>query len=61
MNERFKIVEKTNHLHVHSLFYSRGAAEKFLRDTIPEYVRRGYYTNKTLTADDFEVIEREDV
>ena len=58
MQRRFRLVEKANHLAVHGLFYSRATAERFLRDTVPEYVRRGYYMDKTLTADDFEVIEK---
>lgn len=56
--EAFAIVEKKNPLAVHGLFYSRATAERHLRETIPEYVRRGYFTDKTLEAADFEVIER---
>lgn len=56
--DKFAIVEKQNHLHEHALFSSRETAERFLRETIPEYVKRGYYMDKTLTADSFEVIER---
>jgi len=54
--EKIKLVEKKNHLAVHGLFYSREKAEKHLRETIPEHVRKGYFMDKTLTADDFEVI-----
>ncbi len=56
---RFKIVEKKDHLAVHQLHSSRESAERSLREVIPEYVRRGYYMDKTLTADDFEIIEVE--
>ena len=55
--ERFKVVEKKNHLAVHQLHYTREGAERSIREIIPEYVKRGYYMDKTLTADDFEVIE----
>ena len=55
--ERFKLVEKANHLAVHGLFYSKETAEAFLRDTVPEYIRRGYYMDKTLRPCDFEIIE----
>ncbi len=57
--ENFAVVEKKNHLAIHSLFYSREAAEKFVKDIIPEYVKNGYYMDKTLTKDSFEVIERD--
>lgn len=55
--ERFAIVEKRNHLAIHGLFHSRGSAERFLVETIPDYVRRSFFMDKSLTADDFEVIE----
>jgi len=53
---RYKIVEKRNHLAVHQLHDSLETAEKSLREVIPEYVKRGYYTDKTLKAEDFEII-----
>lgn len=56
--ERFAIVEKQNHLAVHGLFYQRDFAEYFLRDCIPVYVVGGYFANKTLTKDSFEVIDK---
>jgi hypothetical protein len=56
MNHDWRIVEKRNHLHLHSLFTSKESAERFLRETIPVYVERGYYMDKTLTANDFEVL-----
>jgi hypothetical protein len=55
--EKIKLVEKRNHNSVHALFYSREKAEKHLREKIPEYVRKGYFVDKSLTADDFEIIE----
>lgn len=60
MSERFKMVEKKNPLAVHGLFYHRDTAEKFLKETVPVYVARGYYMDKTLTADSFEIVERKD-
>jgi len=50
-----KIVEKKNPLAVHGLFYSMEQAERHLREIIPEYVRRGYFMDKTLTPDDFTI------
>ena len=53
----FAIVEKKNHLHLHMLCDYKERAEYHLINTIPEYVARGYYMDKTLIASDFEVIE----
>lgn len=52
----FKIVEKADPLAVHGLFDSFDRAEKHLREKIPVYVSRGYFTNKTLTADSFIIL-----
>jgi hypothetical protein len=56
MNHDYKLVEKKNHLHCHGLFLSRESAEKHLREVVPMYCNRGYYMDKTLTPDSFEVI-----
>lgn len=53
---KFKIIETANPLVVHGLFSTRAAAEKHLRDTIPIYVRMGFFTDKTLTAESFSVV-----
>lgn len=52
-----KIVEKKNHLAVHALFDSMERAKNHLENIIPVYVMKGYFMNKTLTKDDFEIIE----
>lgn len=52
----FKVVEKDNELAVHGLFDSRERAERHIREVVPEYVRKGYFMDKTLTADSFKVI-----
>jgi len=52
-----KIVEKKNPLALHGLFDTRERAERHLREVIPDYVKRGFFMNKTLTAEDFEVAE----
>ena len=53
----FKIVEKKNHNAVHGLFDYRERAEKHLTETIPQYVGKSYFMDKTLTADDFMILE----
>lgn len=54
---RAKIIEKKNHLAIHGLFDSRESAEKFLKETIPIYCTRGYFMDKTLKPEDFEVAD----
>jgi hypothetical protein len=53
----FKMVEKKNRLACHGVFDSRATAERFLKEVVPVYVARGYYSDKALDADSFEVIE----
>jgi hypothetical protein len=55
MKHDYKIVEKKNHLAVHGLFMSRESAERHLKEVIPEYCRKGYFMDKTLKPEDFEV------
>jgi hypothetical protein len=53
----FKLVEKKNHNAVHGLFDSRERAEFHLVNRIRLYVACGYFTDKTLRVDSFEIIE----
>lgn len=52
----YAIVEKKNHLAVHGIFGTRDRADAFLSGTIPIHVARGYFMDKTLRADSFDVI-----
>tara|TARA_R110000868_G_scaffold14344_1_gene66597 strand:+ start:491 stop:661 length:171 start_codon:yes stop_codon:yes gene_type:complete len=52
----FKLVEINNELAVHGIFDTKERAEKHLKETIPLYVQRGYFMDKTLTADSFKII-----
>lgn len=52
----YAIVEKANPLAVHGIFDTRDRAEAFLAGAIPVHVARGYFIDKTLRADSFEVI-----
>lgn len=54
----FLIVEKADHLAVHGMFCNLETAEKFLEIVIPEYVKRGFFMNKNLNAQDFCVIHK---
>jgi hypothetical protein len=52
-----RLVEKKNHNALHALFDIRERAERHLREVIPDYVKRGLFSDKTLRADSFEIIE----
>lgn len=53
---KYAIVEKANHLAVYGVFDTRERAEALLAGTVPLYAARGYFMDKTLRADSFEVI-----
>ena len=53
----FALTEKKNHLAIHCIFDTRERAELFLSETVPLYITRGYYQNKALRTEDFEIIE----
>jgi hypothetical protein len=52
------IVEKDNHLALHGLFDCLQRAERHLTEIIPDYVTRGYFMDKSLRADSFEIVRR---
>ncbi len=52
----FKLVEVKNELAIHGIFDSEEKAKKHLKEIIPLYVQRGYFMDKTLTADSFKII-----
>lgn len=54
-----KIVEKKNKLAVHGLFDNLERAKNHLENVIPIYVMKGYFMDKTLTKDDFEILEEQ--
>ena len=54
----YALVEKRNHLAIHGLFATRESAEFHLARNIPAYVAKGYFMDKSLKPDDFEIIER---
>jgi len=53
------ISEKVNRIAIHGFFDSLERAERHLREVIPLYVERGYFMDKTLRPDDFEVVHWE--
>ena len=54
---RYAIVEKKNHLAMHGLFDSYTDAQRHLAVAIPAYVAKGYFMDKSLRAEDFEIVE----
>ena len=56
--ERFVLVEKANPQAIHGLFYTRERASQHLATQIPIYCTRGYFIDKSLAPESFEVIDR---
>ena len=54
---QFKIVEKKNPLAVHAICCTRERAERWIAVNAVEYCRKGYFMDKTLTPDDFTIVE----
>lgn len=55
MKIQYVIVEKKNPLAVHAICDSMQSAQRWLTVNAPEYVAKGYFMDKTLTTDSFEV------
>ena len=53
---QYWIVEKKNRHALHGIFESAASAARHLKETIPVYVARGYFMDKSLTPDCFEII-----
>lgn len=51
----FKIVEKHNPLALHAMCETEELAKHWIEVLAPEYCAKGYFMDKTLTPDSFEV------
>jgi hypothetical protein len=49
----FKVIEKQNPLAVHAICDTRERAQFWIDIRTPEYAAKGYFMDKTLTADSF--------
>lgn len=52
---RIAIVEKANHNAVHAYCSTLESAQRYLAEIVPLHCARGYYMDKTLTPDSFEI------
>lgn len=52
----FIIVEKKNHLAVHAYCVSLERAQYWININAVEYCEKGYFMDKTLTPESFEII-----
>lgn len=52
-----KVVEKKDNLAVHGIFYSRESAQNHIDNVLPGYCERKIFMDKTLTPDDFTILE----
>jgi hypothetical protein len=53
----FKVVEKQSPLAVHVICDTRERAQFWIDTRAPEYAAKGYFMDKTLTADSFTIKE----
>ena len=53
----FKIVEKRNHNAIHCICDSLESAELWINEKAVEYCQKGYFMDKTLTPNDFEIVQ----
>lgn len=52
----YNIVEKADHLALHGICDTLERAEYHLKHRIPEYCERGFFMDKTLTPESFEIV-----
>lgn len=55
---RYVIIEKANPLATHGICDTRERAQRWIDVLAPEYVAKGYFMDKTLTADSFTIKEK---
>ncbi len=53
---KIKVVEKSNHLAVHALFDHIERAKRWIEVHAVEYCAKGYFMDKTLTPESFEIV-----
>ena len=54
----FKVIEKNNPLAVHCVCDTLERAQHWIDKIAPEYCKKGYFMNKTLTPDSFTIKEK---
>ena len=52
----YKVVERNNPLAVHAICNTLDRAENWIDTIAPEYVKKGFFTNKDLAADSFVIV-----
>ena len=53
--KEWHIVEKHNPNALHGIFHDEERAKSHLKDTIPDYCTKGFFTDKTLKPSDFTI------
>lgn len=51
----YRLIEKDNPNALHGIFDTLERAQRHLSETIPVYVAKGYFMDKTLTPDSFTI------
>jgi hypothetical protein len=52
---KWLVIEKNNRLAVHGIFDTLERAQLWIDTKAPKYARKGYFMDKTLTADSFTI------
>ena len=52
---KFLVIEKQNRLAAHAICDTLERAQNWIDTKAPEYVKKGYFMDKTLTADSFTI------
>ena len=55
---KYYIVEKDNPIVIHGIFDTLENAQRHLKMNIPNYCRRGFFMDKTLTTESFTITGR---
>ncbi len=53
----YHIVEKKNRHALHAICSTKESAERYIKETVPMHVAKGYYTDKTLKVNSFKIVK----
>lgn len=51
----FKVIEKSNPLHVHAVCSTLASAQRWIAESAPQYCAKGYFMDKSLTPESFTI------
>ena len=57
----YLVVEKLNHLHVHAHCDTAESAQQWITSYAPEYCKKGYFMDKSLTPESFVILPSHEI